>query len=68
MSDRELKKAIVRIVLTLEAQHHGCREEALNIAREALGLDIEHNPIREMINTIDEDSVDSFVEVLSLKK
>ena len=64
MSESELKRSLVKIILTLETQHHGCREEALNIAKETLGFEIEHNPIREMINVISEDEVDKELALL----
>ncbi len=64
MVESELKTALVKIILTLESQHHGCREEALNIAKETLGYDIEHNPIREMINNISEEEVVKMVSSL----
>lgn len=50
----EMKEVFVKIILTLENDHHGCKEEAINIAKTALGVKIEHNTIREMINNLDE--------------
>ena len=64
MVESELKTALVKIILTLESQHHGCREEALNIAREVLGYRIEHNPVREMINSISETDVEQMLATL----
>jgi hypothetical protein len=59
--DLNQKKLLAKIILTLQSDHHGCKEEAINMAKEALGIDIEHNSIREMINKIPEEEIDRFV-------
>jgi len=64
MLESELKTALVKIILTLESEHHGCREEALNIAKHTLGYPIKHNPIREMINEISYEDVEKMVNSL----
>jgi ribosomal protein L12E/L44/L45/RPP1/RPP2 len=61
MSNTELQRSLIRIILTLESKHHGCNEEAINIAKKALGYDIEHNHIREMINEINEKRVEEIM-------
>jgi hypothetical protein len=60
----EQKRLLAKILLTLEVNHNGCKQEAVNLLREALGIEIEHNPIREMINTITNLQVESFLESL----
>lgn len=62
--DNEQKKVLVKIILTLQSDHHGCKEEAINIAKEALGIEIEHNSIREMINEISEDQIEKFMNLI----
>jgi hypothetical protein len=62
--DNEQKKVLVKIILTLQSDHHGCKEEAINMAKEALGIEIEHNPIREMINIVSEDQIEKFMNLL----
>ncbi len=65
MKDEEYRVALVKIILTLQNQKHGCKEEAINIAMEALGSEIEHNPIREMINSIKDEDVKRLVTSLN---
>ncbi|KKM04034.1 hypothetical protein LCGC14_1768260 [marine sediment metagenome] len=62
----EHKKAFVKIILTLQNDHHGCKEEAVNLAKEALGFEIDHNLIREMINVISEDEINKIVKTISV--
>lgn len=59
MLDRQIKKTLVKIILTLENNHHGCKEEAVNLAKQALGYEIEHNEIREMINQVSDEKVET---------
>lgn len=65
MIDTDYKKSLAKIVLTLQSRHHGCSEEALNIALDALGVSIEHNTFREMLNIVTEEEVESFVKSIS---
>jgi hypothetical protein len=58
------KKLFVKIILTLQSDHHGCKEEAVNMAKEALGIEIEHNSIREMINEISEEQIEKFMRLI----
>jgi len=58
------KKIFAKIILTLQSDHHGCKEEAINMAKEALGIEIEHNSIREMINEISEDKIEMFISLI----
>ncbi|MGK2233245.1 hypothetical protein [Colwellia polaris] len=60
----EHKKVLAKIILTLQSDHHGCKEEAINIAKEALGIEIEHNSIREMINIVTEEQVGNFLDLI----
>jgi len=60
----EQKKLLVKIILTLQSDHHGCKEEAINMAKEALGIEIEHNSIREMINEVSEDQIERFMSII----
>ena len=60
----EQKKVLAKIILTLQSDHHGCKEEAINMAKEALGIEIEHNPIREKINEIPEEEIARFMSVV----
>ncbi len=62
--DSEQKKVLVKIILTLQSDHHGCKEEAINMAKEALGIEIEHNLIREMINEIPDTKIKNFISCL----
>ncbi|GGW72358.1 hypothetical protein GCM10008111_30580 [Alishewanella tabrizica] len=62
--DTVLKKTLVKIILTLQDDHHGCKEEAINLAKQALGCEIQHNDIREIINKISEERVDKIVSTL----
>ena len=64
--DREMQETLVKIIVTLENDHHGCKEEAINLARIALGIEIEHNPIREMINSLDEKRVQEIISSLKV--
>lgn len=58
----EIKEVLVKIIVTLENDHHGCKEEAINLAKTALGMKIEHNTIREMINSLDEKHIQDFMK------
>ncbi|MBA6295964.1 hypothetical protein [Colwellia sp. MB02u-9] len=60
----EQKELLVKIILTLQGDHHGCKEEAINMAKEALGIEIEHNSIREMINEISEEQIENFMNLI----
>ncbi|ALO34585.1 hypothetical protein CMT41_07550 [Colwellia sp. MT41] len=60
----EQKKLLVKVILTLQSDHNGCKEEAINMAKEALGIDVEHNSIREMINKISEEQIEKFMALL----
>jgi len=60
----EQKQVFVKIILTLQSDHHGCKEEAINMAKEALGIEIEHNSIREMINEISEEQIEKFMNLV----
>ncbi|MDO6777374.1 hypothetical protein Q4591_18705 [Shewanella sp. 3_MG-2023] len=57
----EIKEVLVKIIITLENDHHGCKEEAVNLAKSALGIEIEHNTIREMINSLDEKHIQALM-------
>jgi len=67
MTEFEFKHTLAKIILTLQSSHHGCNEEAVNIALDALNVSIEHNPIREMINIVTPEQVDSFIKSLELQ-
>lgn len=56
------KRTLAKIILLLQTNHHGCKQEAVNIAKEGLGIEIEHNSIREMINEISETEIDNFLD------
>lgn len=58
------KHLLAKVLLTLEVNHNGCKQEAINLLKEALGMEIEHNSIREMINIITNEQVESFLESL----
>lgn len=60
----EQKRLLVTIILTLQSDHHGCKEEAINMAKEALGIEVEHNSIREMINEISEEQIEKFMSLI----
>lgn len=60
----EHKKLLTKIILTLQSDHHGCKEEVINMAKFALGIEIEHNTIREMINEISEEQIECFLKSL----
>jgi hypothetical protein len=62
--DFEQKKVLSKIILTLQSDHHGCKEEAINMAKEALGIEIEHNSIREMINEVSEEQLERFMSLI----
>ncbi|MDN3652336.1 hypothetical protein QWY77_06120 [Thalassotalea ponticola] len=59
--ETEHTKALAKIILLLQTDHHGCKQEALNIAKESLGIEVEHNSIREMINEISDNDIDRFL-------
>lgn len=63
--DRLEKEVLAKIILTLQSDHHDCKEEAINIAKDALGIEIEHNRIREMINQVPNTKVKEFVKLVS---
>lgn len=60
----EQKKLLVKVILTLQSDHHGCKEEAINMAKEALGIVVEHNSIREMINVVSEEQIEKFMALI----
>jgi hypothetical protein len=60
----EQKKVLVKVILTLQSDHHGCKEEAINMAKEALGIEVEHNSIREMINVVSEEKIDKYMALI----
>lgn len=60
----EQKKVLVKVILTLQSDHHGCKEEAINMAKEALGIEVEHNSIREMINVVSEDEIEKYMALI----
>jgi len=60
----EQKKVLVKVILTLQSDHHGCKEEAINMAKEALGIEVEHNSIREMINVVSEEQIEEFMALI----
>ncbi|MBA6390478.1 hypothetical protein H4J38_06735 [Colwellia sp. BRX10-3] len=60
----EQKKVLVKVILTLQSDHHGCKEEAINMAKEALGIEVEHNSIREMINVVSEEKIEQFMALI----
>ncbi|MCG9698002.1 hypothetical protein [Shewanella sp. Isolate11] len=64
--DRSAQETLVKIIVTLENDHHGCKDEAINLAKSALGIDIEHNAIREMINHLDEERVQKILSTLEV--
>ncbi|WP_068546541.1 hypothetical protein [Thalassotalea crassostreae] len=64
MDNDSIKKGLVKIILTLENNHHGCKQEASNIARELLGCKIEHNEVREMINVVEDEDIESVIKSL----
>lgn len=62
--NRAMQETLVKIIVTLENDHHGCKNEAVNLAKSALGIEIEHNAIREMINCLDEERVQKILSML----
>ena len=55
MKKEELIHSLERIVEVLTNNKHGCKQEAINIALDALGNHVEHNAIREYLNSTKED-------------
>ncbi|WP_371196086.1 hypothetical protein [Glaciecola sp. SC05] len=56
------KQFLVKLILTLETNHNGCKQEVINMLKEELGLSVAHNSIREMINTISQKQINEFLE------
>ncbi len=55
MKEQELVHSLERIVEVLKQNKNGCKEEATNIALDALGVHVEHNVIREILNSTQDD-------------
>ena len=51
MKEQELTSALERVVEVLTQNRNGCKQEAINIALDALGVHVEHNSIREFLNS-----------------
>ncbi|BEU01904.1 hypothetical protein OAG1_07040 [Agarivorans sp. OAG1] len=64
MYEQNIKEVLIKIILTLENDHHGCKQEACNIAKSALGIDFQHNDLREMMNSISEHDIQRIVALL----
>jgi predicted secreted Zn-dependent protease len=66
--NRELfTEGLIKIILTLEKDHHGCKEEGISIAKQLLGVEIEveSNPIRAMINEVSQQEIEDYKKVLN---
>jgi hypothetical protein len=55
MKEQELVHSLERVVEVLMQNKNGCKQEATNIALEALGVHVEHNPVREFLNSTQDD-------------
>ena len=55
MKEHELKNSLERVIEVLEQNRNGCKQEAINIALDALGIHVEHNPVREFLNSTERD-------------
>ncbi|MCF4010624.1 hypothetical protein [Rheinheimera sp. UJ63] len=53
--EEELTHSLQRIVEVLSNNKHGCKQEAINIALDVLGNVVEHNSLREYLNSTKED-------------
>lgn len=60
------KQFLARLILTLETNHNGCKQEVINMVKEELGLSVSHNSIREMINIISDKQINDFLETNKL--
>lgn len=60
--DTNQKQFLAKLILTLETNHNGCKQEVINMVKEELGLEIDHNSIREMINVISEEQVNDYLK------
>ncbi|ATC99583.1 hypothetical protein [Pseudoalteromonas spongiae] len=58
------QRTLAKIILLLQTNHQGCKQEVVNIAKEELGIEVEHNTIREMMNEISESEIDKFLAAL----
>ena len=65
MDNQSLIDGLIKIILTLENDHHGCKEEGILIAKQLLGVKIESNHIREMINEVSQQEIEDYKKVLS---
>lgn len=57
---------VIKIILTLGKDHHGCKEEGILIAKQLLGVEVGSNPIREMINEVSPHEIEAYKKALSL--
>jgi len=55
MKEQELSHSLERIAEVLMQNRIGCKQEAINIALNALGLHVEHNSMRESLNSTQSD-------------
>lgn len=55
MKEQELIHSLERVVEVLSQNRNGCKQEAINIALDALGVHVEHNPVREFLNSTQSD-------------
>lgn len=55
MKDDKLIHSLERIVEVLTQNKNGCKQEAINIALDALGIHVEHNSMREYLNSTQSD-------------
>jgi len=55
MKEHELINSLERVIEVLEQNRNGCKQEAINIALDALGIHVEHNPVREFLNSTERD-------------
>lgn len=59
--DAKHTQFLAKLILTLENNHNGCKQEVINMVKEELGLTIDHNLIREMINVITDEQVEEYL-------
>lgn len=65
MNKELFTEGLIKIILTLEKDHHGCKEEGILIAKHLLGVEVESNPIREMINEVSQQEVEDYKKALN---
>lgn len=55
MKEQDLVHSLERIIEVLKQNKNGCNQEAINIALDALGVNVEHNAVREFLNSTQSD-------------